>query len=227
MISSNVSCTFRLSCRSVFFACRYFSTVTAWSRCASKSRFNRPSYPASFSRRRRCCPFEASASAASMRSSSTKSQVAQSSGIANRRIVSAICLVISSSRRYGWAHSLTPLDEWFVLQQVDFVGRPYVVTEHRARKYQDPRTGRIVIAPLPVASRRPDRRVRSSRRWPPARKAIVICRAARSSGSGTTCWGSRSAARRWSTSCRSLGRLRRALCPASRGPGLGTVRRLG
>jgi transposase len=46
---------------------------------------------------------------------------------------------------------LIPLDEWFVLQQVDLVERPYVVTEHRARKYLDPRRGRIVIAPLPVA----------------------------------------------------------------------------
>lgn len=49
------------------------------------------------------------------------------------------------------AQGLIPLDEWFVLQQVDLVEKPYVVTEHRARKYLDPRTGRIVIAPLPVA----------------------------------------------------------------------------
>jgi len=49
------------------------------------------------------------------------------------------------------AQGLIPLDEWFVLQQVDLVAKPYLVTEHRARKYQDPRTGRIVIAPLPVA----------------------------------------------------------------------------
>jgi hypothetical protein len=49
------------------------------------------------------------------------------------------------------AKGLIPLDEWFVLQQVDLVEKPYVVTEHRARKYQDPRTGRVVIAPLPVA----------------------------------------------------------------------------
>jgi len=46
---------------------------------------------------------------------------------------------------------LIPLDEWFVLQQVDLVDKPYIVTEHRARKYLDPRTWRIVIAPLPVA----------------------------------------------------------------------------
>ena len=36
------------------------------------------------------------------------------------------------------------------LQQVDLLEKPYLVTEHRARKYLDPRTGRIVIAPLPV-----------------------------------------------------------------------------
>lgn len=49
------------------------------------------------------------------------------------------------------AKGLIPLDEWFVLQQVDLIAKPYLVTKHRARKYQDPRTGRIVIAPLPVA----------------------------------------------------------------------------
>jgi transposase len=49
------------------------------------------------------------------------------------------------------AQGLVPLEEWFVLQQVDLVEKPYVVAEHRARKYLDPRTGRIVIAPLPVA----------------------------------------------------------------------------
>ena len=49
------------------------------------------------------------------------------------------------------AEGLIPLEDWFVLQQVDLVEKPYVVTEHRARKYQDGRTGRIVIAPLPAA----------------------------------------------------------------------------
>jgi len=46
---------------------------------------------------------------------------------------------------------LIPLDDWFILQQVDLVKKLYRVTEHRARKYLDPRTGRIVIAPLPTA----------------------------------------------------------------------------
>lgn len=49
------------------------------------------------------------------------------------------------------AQGLIPLDDWFILQQVELVDKPYVVTEHRARKYQDPRTGRIMIAPLPAA----------------------------------------------------------------------------
>lgn len=46
---------------------------------------------------------------------------------------------------------LIPLKEWFVLQQVDLADKLSIVIEHRARKYRDPRTGRIVIAPLPDA----------------------------------------------------------------------------
>lgn len=49
------------------------------------------------------------------------------------------------------SQGLIPLEEWFVLQQVDLAEKLYVVTEHRARKYLDRRTGRIVIAPLPQA----------------------------------------------------------------------------
>jgi transposase len=49
------------------------------------------------------------------------------------------------------AQGLIPLDDWFIVQQVELVDQPFVVTEHRARKYQDGRTGRIVIAPLPAA----------------------------------------------------------------------------
>lgn len=51
------------------------------------------------------------------------------------------------ARRRG----LIPLKQWFVQQQVDLADKLYSVTEHRARKYRDPRTGRIVIAPLPAA----------------------------------------------------------------------------
>ena len=43
---------------------------------------------------------------------------------------------------------LRPLDSWHVLQQVELVEKPYVVTEHRARRYVTP-AGRIVLAPLP------------------------------------------------------------------------------
>jgi len=43
---------------------------------------------------------------------------------------------------------LRPLDSWHVLQQVELVDKPYVVTEHRARRYLTP-SGRIVLAPLP------------------------------------------------------------------------------
>jgi transposase len=49
------------------------------------------------------------------------------------------------------SRGLIPLEEWFVLQQVDLADKLYLVTEHRVRKYLDPRTGRIVMAPLPVA----------------------------------------------------------------------------
>ena len=54
------------------------------------------------------------------------------------------------------AQGLMALDEWLVLQQVDLADRLYVVTEHRARKYLNPRTGRTVIAPLPEAVRAAD-----------------------------------------------------------------------
>jgi transposase len=54
---------------------------------------------------------------------------------------------LSPAQRRG----LIPLKQWFVLQQVDLADKLYIVTEHRARKYRHPRTGQIVIAPLPVA----------------------------------------------------------------------------
>jgi len=49
------------------------------------------------------------------------------------------------------AQGLIPLEDWFIVQQVELVDKPFIVTEHRARKYRDERTGRIVIAPLPAA----------------------------------------------------------------------------
>jgi transposase len=44
---------------------------------------------------------------------------------------------------------LIPLDDWLVVQQITLPEKLYVVTEHRARKYLDPKTGMIRIAPLP------------------------------------------------------------------------------
>ena len=46
---------------------------------------------------------------------------------------------------------LRPLQDWRVVQQVELVERPFVVTEHRARRYRCRRTGKIVTAPLPAA----------------------------------------------------------------------------
>jgi len=44
---------------------------------------------------------------------------------------------------------LEPLDQWAVLQQIELAAQPCLVTEHRARQYRDPATGRIVQAPFP------------------------------------------------------------------------------
>ena len=49
------------------------------------------------------------------------------------------------------AQGLEPLNEWQVIQQVELPNKMFRVIEHRARKYRDPATGRIIIAPLPVA----------------------------------------------------------------------------
>jgi len=47
------------------------------------------------------------------------------------------------------AAGLIVLDQWHTVQQVTLPKKLYVVTEHRARKYFDPETGKIMIAPLP------------------------------------------------------------------------------
>lgn len=47
------------------------------------------------------------------------------------------------------ARGLQPLNEWRIVQQVELVERPLIVTEHRARRYLDPRSGRIHTTPLP------------------------------------------------------------------------------
>jgi len=47
------------------------------------------------------------------------------------------------------AEGLKPLDDWFVIQQIELPEKMYKVIEHRARKYLDPATGQIHIAPMP------------------------------------------------------------------------------
>ena len=50
----------------------------------------------------------------------------------------------------GWR----PLDQFRVVQQVELIEKPYTVTEHRARLYENLRTGRVMAAPLPPEVRR-------------------------------------------------------------------------
>ncbi len=47
------------------------------------------------------------------------------------------------------ARGLRALERWHVIQQIELVERPFVVTEYRARQYRNPRNGRIVTTPLP------------------------------------------------------------------------------
>lgn len=47
------------------------------------------------------------------------------------------------------AEGLKPLDQWLVIQQIELPEKMYRVIEHRARKYLDPATGQIHIAPIP------------------------------------------------------------------------------
>jgi transposase len=47
------------------------------------------------------------------------------------------------------AEGLKPLDEWFIIQQIELPEKMYRVVEHRARKYLDPVTGKMHIAPIP------------------------------------------------------------------------------
>jgi transposase len=52
------------------------------------------------------------------------------------------------------AQDLTPLNEWFILQQIELPKKRYHVIEHRSRKYRDPVTGKTHIAPMPEAIRK-------------------------------------------------------------------------
>jgi transposase len=50
----------------------------------------------------------------------------------------------------GWK----PLKQFSIVQQVELVEKPYTVTEHRARLYENLRTGQVLAAPLPRDVRR-------------------------------------------------------------------------
>ena len=52
------------------------------------------------------------------------------------------------------AVGLKPLNEWFVIQQIELPEKMYRVIEHRARKYLDTGTGKIHIAPMPDGIRK-------------------------------------------------------------------------
>ena len=43
---------------------------------------------------------------------------------------------------------LVLLDQWRVLQRIELVDKPYLLTEYRARKYWNPRSEKVVIAPF-------------------------------------------------------------------------------
>jgi len=57
--------------------------------------------------------------------------------------------VIEYEFRTADAEGLQPLDQWHVLQQIALPEKLYRVIEHRARKYRNPQTGEIHIAPMP------------------------------------------------------------------------------
>jgi transposase len=57
--------------------------------------------------------------------------------------------VIEYELKAADAAGLRPLNRWRVVQQVELVEKPFVITEHRARRYADRRTGEIITAPLP------------------------------------------------------------------------------
>ena len=44
---------------------------------------------------------------------------------------------------------LKSLDQWRIIQQIELPEKMYKVIEHRARKYLDPVTGKVHIAPMP------------------------------------------------------------------------------
>jgi transposase len=58
--------------------------------------------------------------------------------------------IVEYELRAEEARGLRPLQQWRIVQQVELVEKPFVITEYRARLYRDPRTGQISVASLPA-----------------------------------------------------------------------------
>ena len=64
---------------------------------------------------------------------------------------------IDAAYAYDWADAgdaWEPLDDFYILQQVELREQPLIVTEHRFRRYRHRVSGRLVTAPVPEALRR-------------------------------------------------------------------------
>lgn len=64
---------------------------------------------------------------------------------------------VDAAYEYDWADAgddWEPLDDFYILQQVELRENPLLVTEHRFRRYRHRASGRLVTAPLPEALRR-------------------------------------------------------------------------
>ena len=64
---------------------------------------------------------------------------------------------VDAAYEYDWAEpgdDWQPLDDFYVLQQVERRENPLIVTEHRFRRYRHRATGKIVTAPVPEDLRR-------------------------------------------------------------------------
>jgi len=64
---------------------------------------------------------------------------------------------VDAAYEYDWADAgdaWQPLDDFYVLQQVELRENPLIVTEHRFRRYRHRATGKVVTAPVPGDLRR-------------------------------------------------------------------------
>lgn len=64
---------------------------------------------------------------------------------------------VDAAYEYEWAEpgdDWQPLDDFYVLQQVELRENPLIVTEHRFRRYRHRATGKIATAPVPEDLRR-------------------------------------------------------------------------